>query len=99
MPATATPQPSSAESWKIRDGGTVSPMPPIRRVHNLCSVRAVNEPVRQPDDLDVAAAAFRADVDLGALLASTKPYEGPDAFVIDDLTDDEWDRFVAALDE
>ena len=77
----------------------MSPLPPTRRMDNLCSVAAVNEPERQPDDLDVAAAAYRADVDFEALLASTKPYEGPDAFVIDDLTDDEWDRFVAALDE
>jgi hypothetical protein len=64
-------------------------------MYRLCGV---NEPVRQPDDLDVAAAAFWADADLEALLASTKPYDGPDAFVIDDLTDDEWNRFVAALD-
>ena len=54
--------------------------------------------MRQPDDLEVAAAAFWVDVDLEALLASTKPYDGPEAFVIDDLTDDEWNRFVAALD-
>ena len=65
----------------------------------VCTLRDVNEPVRQPDDIDVAAAAFWADADLEALLAGTKPYEGPDTFVIDDLTDDEWDRFVAALDE
>ncbi len=58
----------------------------------------MNEPVHQPDDPDVAAAAFRADADREALLASTAPYDGPDAFVIDDLTDDEWNRFVAALD-
>ena len=58
----------------------------------------MNDPVRQPDDLEVAAAAFWVDADLEALLASTQPYEGPGSFVIDDLTDDEWDRFVAALD-
>jgi hypothetical protein len=39
------------------------------------------------------------DSDLETLLASVKPYRGPGDFVIDDLTDDEWDRFVAALDE
>ena len=58
----------------------------------------MNDPLRQPDDLDVAAVAFWADADLEVLLASTKPYDGADAFVIDDLTDDEWSRFVAALD-
>ena len=59
----------------------------------------VNDPERQPDDLDVVGAAFWASDGLDVLLADTPPYEGPDAYVIDDLTDDEWDRFVAALDE
>ena len=62
-------------------------------------VTIVNEPVRQPDDLDVDAAAFWLDTDLESMLATVKPYEGPDQFVIEDLTDDEWDRFVAALSE
>lgn len=59
----------------------------------------VNEPARQPDDLDVDAAAFWLDTDLETMLTTVKPYEGPDEFVIEDLTDDEWDRFVAALSE
>jgi hypothetical protein len=59
----------------------------------------VNEPARQPDDLDVDAAAFWLDTDLETMLANVKPYEGPDEFAIADLTDDEWDRFVAALSE
>ena len=62
-------------------------------------VTVVNEPVRQPDDLDVSAAAFWLDTDLESMLVTVKPYEGPDEFVIEDLTDDEWDRFVAALSE
>ena len=57
-----------------------------------------NEPESQPDDVDVPI-ALPADADLEALFATTKPYEGPEAFVIVDLTDDEWERFVAALDE
>ena len=63
------------------------------------TLRFVNEPVRQPDDLGVAAAAFRLDTDLEAMIATVKLYEGPDEFVIEDLTDDEWDRFDAALSE
>lgn len=59
----------------------------------------MNEPLASPQDLEVDAAAFWLDSDLETLLASVKPYRGPDEFVIDDLTDDEWDRFVAALDE
>ena len=60
---------------------------------------SVNEPAHQPDDVDVDAAAFWLDTDLATMLTTAKPYEGPDEFVIDDLTDDEWDRFVAALSE
>lgn len=59
----------------------------------------VTEPARLPDDLDIAAAAFWLDTDLESMLATVKPYEGPGEFAIDDLTDDEWDRFVAALSE
>jgi len=62
-------------------------------------VRIVNDPVRQPGDFGVDAAAFWLDTDLESMLAAVKPYEGPDQFVIEDLTDDEWDRFVAALSE
>ena len=72
---------------------------PNRALDAVCTLCVVNEPERQPDDLDVVGAAFWADVDLEVLLAETQPYEGPAAYVIDDLTDDEWDRFVAALDE
>lgn len=63
------------------------------------TLASVNEPARQPDDLDVDAAAFWLDTDLETLLSTVKPYAGPDEFVIEDLTDDEWDRFVAALSE
>jgi hypothetical protein len=59
----------------------------------------VNDPLASPQDLDVDAAAFWLDTDLEGLLEAVKPYDGPAGFVIDDLTDDEWDRFVAALDE
>ena len=53
--------------------------------------------MNRPDDLN--AAAFWLDTDLETMLATVKLYEGPDGFVIEDLTDDEWDRFVAALSE
>jgi len=63
------------------------------------TLASVNECARQPDDLDVDAAAFWLDTDLEKMLSTVKPYEGPDEFIIEDLTDDEWDRFVAALSE
>ena len=55
--------------------------------------------VARHQNLDAGTAAFwRAD-DFDTVVASARPYEGPDEFAIDDLTDDEWDRFIAALDE
>ena len=59
----------------------------------------MNEPVVGRKDLERDTAGFWLDSDLEALLANVVPYRGPAEFVIDDLTDDEWDRFVAALDE
>ena len=59
----------------------------------------MTEPAQQPDDLDVDSAAFWLDSDLDTMLAAVKPYEGAGEFAIEDLTDDEWDRFVAALSE
>jgi hypothetical protein len=59
----------------------------------------VTEPAHQPDGLDVDAAAFWLDTDLETMLATVRSYAGPDEFAIEDLTDDEWDRFVAALSE
>ena len=58
----------------------------------------MNEPVREPDDLDVAVAVFWADTDIDALLEMVKPYEGADEFAIADLTDEDWESFVVAID-
>ena len=59
----------------------------------------MTEPAQQPDDLDVDSAAFLLDCDLDTMLATVKAYEGASEFAIEDLTDDEWDRFVSALSE
>ncbi len=59
----------------------------------------MTEPARQPDDLDVDSAAFWLDTDLDTMLATVKPYQGLSEVAIEDLTDHEWDRFVAALSE
>ena len=59
----------------------------------------VTEPAHQRDDLDVDSAAFWLDTDLETMLATVKSYQGPGEFAIEDLTDDEWDRFAAALSE
>lgn len=57
----------------------------------------MNEPVAKAQDLELDSAAFWVDTDLEKLLAGVKPYEGPQDYAVDDLTDDEWDSFVAAL--
>ena len=46
-----------------------------------------------------ASTGFWRNADIESMLATVQPYEGPDEWVIEDLTDDEWDRFVAALRE
>lgn len=47
----------------------------------------------------LASTGFWLTADTESMLATVRPYEGPDEWVIEDLTDDEWDRFVAALRE
>ena len=51
------------------------------------------------DEADVSGKGFWLDEDLEAMLAPVQPYEGAGEFAIEDLTDEEWDRFVAALRE
>ncbi len=58
----------------------------------------MTEPTRASDDLDMAAGAFWSDTDLEALLDTIEPYRGAEEFAIADLTEEEWDAFVAALD-
>ena len=47
----------------------------------------------------LANAGFWLNADIESMLATVRPYEGPDEWVIEDLTDEEWDRFVSALRE
>ena len=69
-----------------------------RRLTPTGTIEAMNEPVCESDDLDVAAAVFWADTDIDALLEMAKPCEGADEFAIADLTDEDWEGFVAAID-
>ena len=69
------------------------------RVDHGYTIWLVSEPARKPDDLHVAASDFWLDADIDVALTTVKPYDGPDEFAIKDLTDLEWDRFVAALSE
>lgn len=47
----------------------------------------------------LASTGFWLNADIESMLATVRPYEGPDEWVIEDLTDEEWDRFVSALRE
>ena len=55
--------------------------------------------VNDSDDADVSATGFWLDADLESMLATVQPYEGAGEFAIEDLTEEEWGRFVAALRE
>ena len=55
--------------------------------------------MKDSDDADVSATRFWLDADLESMFAAVQPYEGAGEFAIEDLTDEEWDRFVAALSE
>ena len=51
------------------------------------------------DEANVSGKGFCLDDDLESMLAPVQPYEGAGEFAIEDLTDEEWDRFVTALRE
>ena len=55
--------------------------------------------VRAAGDPAVRSASFSLDADLESMLATVQPYEGAGEFTIEDLSDEEWGRFVAALRE
>ena len=69
-----------------------------KRLPRECRPRTIGR-VKEPDDADVPATGFWLDADLESMLATVQPYEGASEFAIEDLTDEEWDRFVAALRE
>ena len=57
--------------------------------------------MKDSDDADVSATGLwlALDADLGSMLATVQPYEGAGEFAIEDLTEEDWGRFVAALRE
>ena len=60
---------------------------------------AYDRTCERADDPDVSATGFWLDADLESMLATVQPYEGAGEFAIEDLTEEEWGRFVAALRE
>lgn len=68
------------------------------RLPRECRPRTIGR-VDDSDDPDVSATGFWLDAVLDSMLAIVQPYEGAGEFAIEDLTDEEWGRFVAAIRE
>jgi hypothetical protein len=54
---------------------------------------------RKPDAIDEADAVFRNPPTLEELVADLEPLGPDESFDIPDMTDEEWEEFVAALHE
>jgi hypothetical protein len=57
------------------------------------------DPAAKPDAIDQADAVFRTPPSLDELMAGVAPLTPENDLVIPDLTDEEWEAFVAALNE
>jgi hypothetical protein len=57
------------------------------------------EPAASNDQIERANAQFWTPPSLEDLMADVAPLEADEHFDIPDVTDEEWDVFVAALDE
>ena len=53
----------------------------------------------EPDPMEQADASFRQRKDLEDVAGATAPIGEDESFAIEDLTDEEWDRFTRAIDE
>jgi len=59
----------------------------------------MSEPAASNDQIERANAQFWTPPSLEELMADVAPLEADEHFDIPDVTDKEWDVFVAALDE
>jgi hypothetical protein len=57
------------------------------------------EPVPSHDEIERASLAFRSAPGLDTLMADVAPFAPDERLAIEDLTDDEWQAFLDALDE
>lgn len=65
----------------------------------LLQEEAMSEPVCRHDEIEGANASFWCPVSLDHLLLDVEPVSSLDEFAIDDLTDEEWERFCSAINE
>jgi hypothetical protein len=59
----------------------------------------MSEPTSVPDAIEHADASYWHGQDLEKVLRGTELLGEDQSFEIPDLTDEEWDRFVRAIDE
>jgi len=59
----------------------------------------MSEPAASTDQIERANALFWTPPSLEELMADVAPLDADEHFDIPDVTDEEWDVFVAALDE
>ena len=59
----------------------------------------MSEPAASNDQIERANAQFWTPPSLEELMTDVAPLEADEHFDIPDVTDEEWDVFVAALDE
>lgn len=59
----------------------------------------MSEPVPTPDAIEQANALFWNPPTLEELVADLEPLRSDESFDIPDLTDEEWEEFLAALHE
>lgn len=57
------------------------------------------EPTPAPDPIEQADASFRRARSLEEIARDTAPLGADESFAIADLSEDEWDRFVRAINE
>lgn len=59
----------------------------------------MTEPTAVPDAIDHAGASFWTRRDLEDVTAGVEPFREDESFEITDLSDEEWDTFVQAINE
>lgn len=57
------------------------------------------DPAAKPDAIEQANALFWSPPTLEELVADLEPLSPDESFDIPDMTDEEWDEFIAALHE
>jgi hypothetical protein len=65
----------------------------------ICNDEPMPDPAPKPDAIEQANAVFWNPPTLEELMADVPPLTSMDDLAIPDLTDEEWEAFVAALNE